>query len=642
MLRFIGKNGEPVVMLLDLAELDLKDSVDGSSPDAQCIFKCYERALDELDKRLGQHLNGGTWRKALVNSSLDGASVNLGQHRGVGKLLGDAVPMQVTLHAAAHIVQLCVSDVFELCEYHVVFKELIARLCREYSKSGKRKKNLEELAKQIIGAKAFKLHGVHGIRWVASIRNVLAKVYRMLHLIVIDLDERAKFGFGGRARTMRTSDEMFIGVTFTHPDKEVKYKVTAVATPSSTASDPPASDSAVAISLFHAKPALKKHGVDEIVVTKLQLVQWLGDSDDIEKWQECAKCKKIVFSERCEKCKAFSLWELKCQVQSERFVRHLAFMIDLHEELQAVSICFQADSVTIADVAQRVGFAINAIKKRATICGDIESAVHRYITTGKGPWEQGSLQIVRCSPEELSEHNQDREGICDDLAGSFNIRYLTALSDPIVKALRVLDTSRWPVYKQQDTAELDAYGNDDISQLVDNYRVFFEDTTGAKVLAQWERMKQTIASDPQLSRMEFNVLWPRMLSRSGFVKQFSLVLRIVGIAVTFTVDTSGCERLISLMNDLKTKFQERMGHEYLRDLVWWHKSKRLLSHAEWEAALGRTLVRWSQAGHRRHQVHTQLSPGTIQLVSARDDGPDDDGETVPADSYQDLCKLAEL
>jgi hypothetical protein len=84
------------------------------------------------------------------------------------------------------------------------------------------------------------------------------------------------------------------------------------------------------------------------------------------------------------------------------------------------------------------------------------------------------------------------------------------------------------------------------------------------------------------------------------------------------------------MNDLKTKFQERMGHEYLGDLVWWHKIKRLLSYAEWEAELGRTLVRWSQAGHRRHQVHTQLSPDTIQLVSARDDGPDDDGETVPA------------
>jgi hypothetical protein len=52
--------------------------------------------------------------------------------------------------------------------------------------------------------------------------------------------------------------------------------------------------------------------VDEIVVTKLQLVQWLGDSDDIEKWKEREKCKKIVFSDRCEKCKAFSLWKLKC------------------------------------------------------------------------------------------------------------------------------------------------------------------------------------------------------------------------------------------------------------------------------------------------------------------------------------------
>ena len=32
------------------------------------------------------------------------------------------------------------------------------------------------------------------------------------------------------------------------------------------------------------------------------------------------------------------------------------------------------------------------------------------------------------------------------------------------------------MYKQQDTAELDAYGNDAIYQLLDNYRVFFEDS----------------------------------------------------------------------------------------------------------------------------------------------------------------------
>ena len=34
---------------------------------------------------------------------------------------------------------------------------------------------------------------------------------------------------------------------------------------------------------------------------------------------------------------------------------------------------------------------------------------------------------------------------------------------------------------------------------------------------------------------------------------------------------------------------------------------------------GHLQVRWShwQAGHRRHQAHTQLTPDTIQLLSAR-------------------------
>ncbi len=67
--------------------------------------------------------------------------------------------------------------------------------------------------------------------------------------------------------------------------------------------------------------------------------------------------------------------------------------------------------------------------------------------------------------------------------------------------------------------------------------------------------------------MKFNELWPMMLDRYSF----NFILRVVQveIALTFSVDTSGCERLISLMNDLKTKFQEKMAHETLRDLVWW-------------------------------------------------------------------------
>ncbi len=34
-------------------------------------------------------------------------------------------------------------------------------------------------------------------------------------------------------------------------------------------------------------------------------------------------------------------------------------------------------------------------------------------------------------------------------------------------------------------------------------------------------------------------------------------------------DASGCERLISLMNDLQAEFQSRMGHDCLRSQMWW-------------------------------------------------------------------------
>ena len=56
--------------------------------------------------------------------------------------------------------------------------------------------------------------GIHGIRWVASMRNILAKVHKMLHIIVLDLDIRTKEKLGcalcTASHTMHTADKMFI------------------------------------------------------------------------------------------------------------------------------------------------------------------------------------------------------------------------------------------------------------------------------------------------------------------------------------------------------------------------------------------------------------------------------------------------
>ena len=87
----------------------------------------------------------------------------------------------------------------------------------------------------------------------------------------------------------------------------------------------------------------------------VDLVRSLSGGASILRWKECAKCTRLTLSERGGKCSGFSRMQLKMQVQSERFVLMLAFMIDLHEVLKGVSECFQADKTTLADVGQREG-----------------------------------------------------------------------------------------------------------------------------------------------------------------------------------------------------------------------------------------------------------------------------------------------
>jgi hypothetical protein len=152
-------------------------------------------------------------------------------------------------------------------------------------------------------------------------------------------------------------------------------------------------------------------------------------------------------------------------------------------------------------------------------------------------------------------------------------------------------------------------------------------------------MKKLIVSDASLSRMKFNELWPMMLD--GYAQQFNFILRVVnpsGIALTFSVDTSGCERLISLMNDLKTKFQEKMQWHTRPCAIWFGGTSANISSTlkphEWEAVLKRTLVRWNASG-RRHQSEVIEVSQVVRLG----DTQETDGGPLRLDTYEELCAL---
>ena len=63
-------------------------------------------------------------------------------------------------------------------------------------------------------------------------------------------------------------------------------------------------------------------------------------------------------------------------------------------------------------------------------------------------------------------------------------------------------------------------------------------------------------------------LWARMLVQ--FSDEYPLVLRLVVIALLIPADTSECERIFSLMNDIKTAERESLGQTVLRNLMHWH------------------------------------------------------------------------
>ena len=58
------------------------------------------------------------------------------------------------------------------------------------------------------------------------------------------------------------------------------------------------------------------------------------------------------------------------------------------------------------------------------------------------------------------------------------------------------------------------------------------------------------------------------------------MLRLVAIMLIIPADTSECERIFSLMNDLKTAERSSLGQENLRNLMKWHTSGKDLKCEE--------------------------------------------------------------
>ena len=102
-----------------------------------------------------------------------------------------------------------------------------------------------------------------------------------------------------------------------------------------------------------------------------------------------------------------------------------------------------------------------------------------------------------------------------------------------------------------------------------------------------------------------------------FTDDFPLVLKLVVIVLLIPVDTSECERVFSLMNDLKTSERNSLGQDNLKHTMLWHTVAKALScqQVPVQAILKEFLELGGPKGRRTHQGTT---PPTYDFCVKKD------------------------
>ena len=135
------------------------------------------------------------------------------------------------------------------------------------------------------------------------------------------------------------------------------------------------------------------------------------------------------------------------------------------------------------------------------------------------------------------------------------------------------------------------------------------------MLEQWDLLKSEINECSGLRSLKYHELWARMLTH--FTDDFPLVLKLVVIVLLIPVDTSECERVFSLMNDLKTSERNSLGQDNLKHIMLWHTVAKALpcQQVPVQAILKEFLELGGLKGRRTHQGTT---PPTYDFCVKKD------------------------
>ena len=262
-------------------------------------------------------------------------------------------------------------------------------------------------------------------------------------------------------------------------------------------------------------------------------------------------------------------WRLRSKLCVWRFAAFSHFMVDVHEQLAILSKSFQSNKLVVYDIARNLNKTLKALEKLGK-AGVVEASFWSEVRKDEGADVMRTCQLLEgSSGRDLLK--EDRKQTLSALDDHLIERYRKVLDDPVLLALTSFDHSKWP----SSPSLLDGLYDENIETLYNAFKRFYEPTeTLENVLEQWNAMTTEIRESTGLMLTKHHDLWARMLVHKH--EEYPLALRLVAISLLIPTDTSECERIFSLINDIKTAERSRMGTQVLKNLMIWHRSARKL------------------------------------------------------------------
>ena len=263
-------------------------------------------------------------------------------------------------------------------------------------------------------------------------------------------------------------------------------------------------------------------------------------------------------------------WQLRGSLLDFRFVNFSVFMLDMYAVMAKLSCSQQSNSTTLFDTIGNVSKTLASLATlkdtpakhesefNAACALDMGADIYRSQKLADG--RQGRLLVAL-----------DRTDVLEGLSSHLQSRFVKVLDNPAIHAYAIFDHRKWPEMGSPNTGTrllLDAFGTPEVTLMYSRYKLFFIDASLPVVLEQWKELKVEVISAPGLFNMKFGDLWPRMLTH--FTEKYSFVLRLVVFMLLMPLDTSICERIFSLMNNIKTSDRSRLGQCNVRNLMAWH------------------------------------------------------------------------